>query len=90
MALTLPDEHHRWRCGHCGNLTRFDVVRRARTREVWHVDLAGAPEVEGVDVLEEQIDEVSCRWCGNGDRIEVIARPEPGHEGDSPHDMGGV
>ncbi|MFZ4511082.1 MAG: hypothetical protein ACOYNJ_08995 [Candidatus Nanopelagicales bacterium] len=38
MALTLPDEHHRWRCGHCGNLTRFDVVRRARTREYWHVD----------------------------------------------------
>ena len=90
MALTIPDERHRCRCGHCGNLTRFDVVRRARTREFWHVDLAGAPEVEGVEVLEEQIDEVSCRWCGNGDRIEVIARPEPGHEGDSPHDMGGV
>jgi hypothetical protein len=90
MAWTLPDERHRWRCGHCGNLTRFDVVRRARTREFWHVDLAGAPEVEGVEVIEEHIDEVSCRWCGNGDRIEVIARPEPGHEGDSPHDIGGV
>jgi RNase P subunit RPR2 len=90
MALTLPDEHHRWRCGHCGNLTRFDVVRRARTREYWHVDLAGTPEVEGAETLEEQIDEVSCRWCGNTDRIEVIARPEPGHEGDSPHDVGGV
>jgi ribosomal protein S27AE len=90
MALTLPDEHHRWRCGHCGNLTRFDVVRRARTREYWHVDLAGAPEVEGAETLEEQIDEVSCRRCGNTDRIEVISRPEPGHEGDSPHDVGGV
>ena len=90
MALTLPDEHHRWRCGHCGNLTRFDVVRRARTREYWHVDLAGAPEVEGAETLEEQIDEVSCRWGGNTDRIEVISRPEPGHEGDSPHDVGGV
>ena len=90
MAPTLPDEHHRWRCGHCGNLTRFDVVRRARTREFWHVDLAGAPEVEGVEVLAEEIDEVNCRWCGNGDRIEVIARPQPGHEGDSPHDVGGV
>jgi hypothetical protein len=90
MALTLPDEHHRWRCGHCGNLTRFDVVRRALTREYWHVDLAGAPEVEGAETLEEQIDEVSCRWCGNTDRIEVISRPEPGQEGDSPHDVGGV
>ncbi|MGA0980854.1 MAG: hypothetical protein ACO3UX_13000, partial [Candidatus Nanopelagicales bacterium] len=74
----------------CGNLTRFDVVRRARTREFWHVDLAGAPEVEGLEILEEELDEVSCRWCGNGDRIEVIARPQPGHEGDSPHDVGGV
>ena len=90
MALTIPDERHRWRCGHCGNLTRFDVVRRARTREFWHVDLAGTPEVEGLEVLEEELDEVSCRWCGNGDRIEVIARPQPGHEGDSPHDVGGV
>jgi hypothetical protein len=90
MALTIPDERHRWRCGHCGNLTRFDVVRRARTREFWHVDLAGAPEVEGLEVLEEELDGVSCRWCGNGDRIEVIARPQPGHEGDSPHDVGGV
>jgi hypothetical protein len=54
------------------------------------VDLAGAPEVEGAETLEEQIDEVSCRWCGNTDRIEVISRPEPGQEGDSPHDVGGV
>ncbi|MFZ8980709.1 MAG: hypothetical protein ACO21N_02485 [Candidatus Nanopelagicales bacterium] len=90
MALTTPAERHRGRCGHCGNLTRFDVVRRARTREFWHVDLAGAPEVEGLEILEEELDEVSCRWCGNGDRIEVIARPQPGHEGDSPHDVGGV
>ena len=54
------------------------------------MDLAGAPEVEGLEVLEEELDEVSCRWCGNGYRIEVIARPQPGHEGDSPHDVGGV
>ena len=90
MALTRPDEHHRWRCGHCGNLTRFHVARRARRRECWPVDVAGAPEIEGVEVLEEALEEVNCRWCGNGDRIEVIPRPEPGHEGDSPHDVGGV
>lgn len=87
---TIPDAGHRWRCGHCGNLTRFDVVRRSLTREFWHVDLAGAPQVDGVEVLEEQVDQVSCRWCGTTDRIEIIARPEPGHEGDSPHDVGGV
>ncbi len=87
---TIPDAGHRWRCGHCGNLTRFDVLRRARTREYWHIDLAGAPEVEGTETLEEEVEEVRCRWCGNADRIEVIPRPEPGHEGDSPHDVGGV
>ncbi|MBM3685841.1 MAG: hypothetical protein FJW85_02420 [Actinobacteria bacterium] len=87
---TIPDAGHRWRCGHCGNLTRFDVVRRARTREYWHVDLAGEPEVEGTETLEEHVEDVLCRWCGNGDRIEVIPRPEPGHEGDIPHDVGGV
>jgi RNase P subunit RPR2 len=86
----FPDAQHRWRCGHCGNLTRFDVLRSARTREFWHVNLAGEPEVESTEVLEGAIEEVRCRWCGNTDRIEIIARPEPGHEGDSPHDMGGV
>ena len=87
---TIPDAGHRWRCGHCGNLTRFDVVRRSRTREYWHIDLAGEPEVEGAETLEEEAEEVRCRWCGTADRIEVIPRPEPGHEGDSPHDVGGV
>lgn len=90
MSLELPDDGHRWRCGHCGNLTRFDVTRRSRVREYWHVDLAGQPEVERAEVLEDQVEEVRCRWCDRPDSIEVIARPEPGHEGDSPHDVGGV
>ena len=90
MPAQVPDAGHRWRCGHCGNLTRFDVVRRARTREFWHVDLAGEPAIDETEVLEEEIEEVRCRWCDRADSIEIIARPEPGHEGDSPHDMGGV
>ena len=90
MPGAIPDADHRWRCGHCGNLTRFDVVRRSRTREFWHVDLAGAPAIDETEVLEEEIEEVRCRWCDRADSLEIIARPEPGHEGDSPHDMGGV
>ena len=51
--LTVPDAASRWRCAQCGNLTRFDVVRQARTREFWHVDLAGEPTVESVEVLSD-------------------------------------
>lgn len=87
---TIPDDAHRWRCGHCGNLTRFDVVRSRRTREFWHVDLAGVPAIEETEVLDETIAEVRCRWCSSADSIEIVKRPERGHEGDSPHDVGGV
>lgn len=73
--LPLPDEAHRWRCAQCGNLTRFDVVRRSRTREYWHLDLAGEPTVESRDPIEEAVESVSCRWCGSGAAIEVVARP---------------
>ncbi len=73
--VRLPDEASRWRCAQCGNLTRFDVVRRGRTREFWHVDLAGAPAVESVEVLDDTLESVSCRWCGSGAAIEVVARP---------------
>lgn len=90
MSLSLPDPQHRWRCGHCGNLTRFDVVRRSLTREFWHVDLAGDAVIDESQVLVDEVEGVCCRWCDKSDRIEVIHRPEPGHEGDSPHDLGGV
>jgi len=39
--------------------------------------VGGELSVEDVEVLEESVDEVSCRWCGNGRAIEVI-RDEPG------------
>jgi hypothetical protein len=41
MSVALPDPTQRWRCGGCGNLTRFDLTRTRRTTEYWHVDLAG-------------------------------------------------
>lgn len=74
MDAVLPDQHHRWRCAGCGNLTRFDVVRTRQTAEFWHLDLAGEGTVEETELQHERIDEVRCRWCGRSDAIEVVAR----------------
>jgi hypothetical protein len=72
----LPDPAHRWRCGGCGNLTRFDVTRTRRTQEFWHYDLAGEHQVESVEVLGEDVEAVACRWCGRSDAIETVARSD--------------
>lgn len=74
--LDLPDDHHRWRCGACGNLTRFDVVRTAKTQEYWHVDLGGRAQVEESTTVMSCVDSVSCRWCGRNDAISLVDRPE--------------
>lgn len=71
----VPGPTTRWRCAQCGNLTRFDVVRTARTREFWHMDLSGAPTTESVDVLDDTVESVSCRWCGSGAAVEIVTRP---------------
>jgi RNase P subunit RPR2 len=70
------DAATRWRCGGCGNLTRFDVTRSTRRREYWHFDLAGEPRVEEAETLAEEVLEISCRWCGRHDTIERVARPD--------------
>ncbi|HET6562762.1 MAG TPA: hypothetical protein VFG72_12865 [Marmoricola sp.] len=76
MAVTLPDANSRWRCGGCGNLTRFDVTRSRRTTEFWHFDLAGDHVVEEPRVEQEALVRVSCRWCGRDDAVEVVSRAE--------------
>ena len=73
--LQLPDDRSRFRCGHCGNLTRFDVQRTMRVRQFWHVDLAGEVQVDGEEILQDDIEQVICRWCSTGDRIEIVPRP---------------
>jgi DNA-directed RNA polymerase subunit M/transcription elongation factor TFIIS len=69
----------RYRCSACGNLTRFDVVTSRRTKAFHHYSVGGELTIEEVDVLQESVEEVSCRWCGNGKAIEVLERggPEP-------------
>jgi hypothetical protein len=69
----------RYRCAACGNLTRFNVVTTRRTSAFHHFSVGGELSVEEVEVLDESVEEVSCRWCGNGNAIEVIedGAPQP-------------
>ena len=75
VSVPLPDAQTRWRCSVCGNLTRFDVLRATRSREYVHVDLSGEPTVEEREIVTEDAEQVSCRWCGSVDRIELVPRP---------------
>ena len=68
----MGNEVVRYRCGSCGNVTRFDVTTTRQTRAFHHFDLGGALQVEEEQVLSEVVDEVSCRWCGHGQQIETI------------------
>ena len=45
MSVPLPDESTRWRCGGCGNLTRFDVTRTRRTTEFWQFPPPGGVSI---------------------------------------------
>ena len=63
----------RYRCRACGNLTRFDVVATRRTRAFHHFSVGGDLEVEDEVVLDEQVESVTCRWCGaSGESIEAV------------------
>ena len=62
----------RYRCSACGNLTRFDVVMSRRTRAYHHYTLGGDLRIEDEAVLDEQVEDVTCRWCGNGGSVERI------------------
>lgn len=63
----------RYRCGACGNLTRFDVETAERVRRFWHVDLAGHGSPEEEEHVEVEVLRVTCRWCGADDAIDVVA-----------------
>ena len=88
-SRVIPDARSRWRCAHCGNLTRFDVVRSPRAREFSHVSMAGESVVEETEIIAETVEQVLCRWCGAGDRIEIVARPDFGGPSDEGPGDGG-
>ena len=60
----------RYRCAACGNRTRFDVTRRQQTRSFHHYTLGGDLTVEEVEVLADEVESVSCRWCGSPRAVE--------------------
>ena len=62
----------RYRCNACGNLTRFDVTVRRRSQEFWHFTVGGELEIEEPQLLAEDIEAVTCRWCGTGQQVEPI------------------
>lgn len=63
----------RYRCNACGNLTRFTVTATRRTRAFHHFTLGGDLSIEDDEVLDETIDDVICRWCGNGAAVEELS-----------------
>lgn len=63
----------RYRCAHCGNRTRFDVVETVRRRRFHHYTLGGELAVDEEVVLDRVVESVVCRWCDRSDGIEVVS-----------------
>ena len=59
-----------YRCKHCGNKTRFDVVEAIRRRRYYHFTLGGEAAVDEETTLDRRIESVTCRWCDRTDGIE--------------------
>jgi hypothetical protein len=66
----------RYRCSACGNLTRFDVTTTRRTRAFHHFTVGGELRVEDEQVLSDDVEDVSCRWCGHGRAVEELRETE--------------
>ena len=62
----------RYRCAACGNLTRFNIVITRRTSAFHHFSVGGELTIEDEVVLDETVEEITCRWCGNGKGVEVL------------------
>jgi hypothetical protein len=62
----------RYRCCACGNLTRFDVTVTRRSRAFHHYTVGGELTDEDEEELAEDVEDVSCRWCGSGRSVERL------------------
>jgi hypothetical protein len=76
VTAVAPLASQRYRCAACGNVTRFDVTVTRRTRAFHHYTVGGDLSVEEEQVLSEQVEEVSCRWCGSGRAVERASEEE--------------
>ncbi len=93
----------RYRCTACGNLTRFDVTVSQRSRAYHHYTVGGELRIEELEMLNEVVEDVSCRWCGTGSSVrelsaedaaaiddgEVAGFADPGDAGDQDAAAGG-
>jgi hypothetical protein len=70
--MTEETRPARYRCGACGNLTRFDVVVTRTERQFQHFSVGGDLQIDEREVLSEKVESVSCRWCGHGRAVERI------------------
>ena len=77
-TATAPGDVVRYRCAACGNLTRFNVVTTRRTSAFHHFSVGGDLTVEDEEVLDETVEAVTCRWCGNGNGVEVLGSATAG------------
>ena len=75
-ATVVGVDEPRYRCDSCGNVTRFDVTTSRTTKAFHHYTVGGELEVEEVTVLSHHVDEVVCRWCGNGRNVTELADGE--------------
>lgn len=66
----------RYRCGACGNLTRFDLFESKRTRTFHHYTLGGDLNIEEEEVLSHEIEKIVCRWCGSSSSIEKLTQAQ--------------
>lgn len=80
-----PAAQTRYRCTACGNLTRFEVTTTRRTRAFHHYTIGGELSLEDVELLEEHVERVVCRWCGTGSSVvpfdDVAESLDPPPEG---------
>lgn len=72
-AVSTP----RYRCTACGNLTRFDVTATRRTKAFHHYTVGGELTIEDEQVLADDIESVTCRWCGPAAKVEELAADAP-------------
>jgi len=67
------DRRMTYRCSHCGNKTRFDVVETVRRRLFHHYTLGGELDIEDEEILVREVESVTCRWCQRADGIEEFS-----------------
>jgi hypothetical protein len=78
----------RYRCTACGNLTRFDVTSTRRTRAFHHYTVGGELRIENEEVLDEVVEDVSCRWCGTGRAVVPLTEQEAAQAATGPQEPG--